>query len=150
MGAVKKSNAALCPCPPGRLTALSASHSKSFLYGAFVGVHRALNSPQRRFPARAVVSQSHRRRAAHDAKGPREKRDSELSPLELALRKVAEGTAAGGGSKRRGGAATKAKAPSPSATTADTLMAMGGGAGAGGRPGGNRAALKAFGQKHAT
>ena len=41
-------------------------------------------------------------------------------------------------------------APSPSATTADTLMAMGGGAGAGGRPGGNRAALKAFGQKHAT
>jgi hypothetical protein len=38
---------------PGRLSALSVSHSKSVLYGAFVWVCRALNSPKRRFPARA-------------------------------------------------------------------------------------------------
>ena len=36
---------------PERLSALSVSHSKSILYGAFVWVRRALNSPKRRFPA---------------------------------------------------------------------------------------------------
>ena len=39
---------------PGRLSALSVSHSKSILYGAFVWACRALNSSKRRFPARAV------------------------------------------------------------------------------------------------
>ena len=38
---------------PGRLSAFSVSDSKSVLYGAFVWVCRALNSPKRRFPARA-------------------------------------------------------------------------------------------------
>jgi hypothetical protein len=36
----------------GRLSALSVSHSKSVLYGAFVWVRRALTSPERRFLAR--------------------------------------------------------------------------------------------------
>jgi hypothetical protein len=36
---------------PGRLSALSVSQSKSFLYDAFVWVCRALNSPKRWFPA---------------------------------------------------------------------------------------------------
>jgi hypothetical protein len=39
---------------PGRLSTLSVSHSKSFFYGAFAWARRALNSPKRRFPARAV------------------------------------------------------------------------------------------------
>ena len=38
---------------PGRLSALSVFHSKSILYGACVWERRALNSPKRRFPARA-------------------------------------------------------------------------------------------------
>jgi hypothetical protein len=40
---------------PGRLSALSVYHSKSLLYGVlyFVWARRALNSPKRRFPARA-------------------------------------------------------------------------------------------------
>ena len=38
---------------PGRLSALSVSHSKSVLYGAFVWAHRALNSSKWWFPARA-------------------------------------------------------------------------------------------------
>ena len=46
---------AYCPGPPGRLSALTVFHSKSFLYGAFVWARRALTSPKRRFPARAVV-----------------------------------------------------------------------------------------------
>jgi hypothetical protein len=37
-----------------RLSALSVSHSKSFLYGVFVWARRALNSSNLRFPARAV------------------------------------------------------------------------------------------------
>jgi hypothetical protein len=43
---------------PGRLRVLSVFHSESVLYGAFVRARRALGSPKRRFPARAV---SHRR-----------------------------------------------------------------------------------------
>jgi hypothetical protein len=39
----------------GRSSALSVFHSKSFLYGAFVWVRRALNKQKRRFPARAEV-----------------------------------------------------------------------------------------------
>ena len=39
---------------PGRLRSLSAFHSESVLYGAFVWARWALNSPKRRFPARAV------------------------------------------------------------------------------------------------
>jgi hypothetical protein len=39
----------------GRLSALCIYHSKSLLYGTFVWVHRALNSPKRRFPARAAA-----------------------------------------------------------------------------------------------
>ena len=38
---------------PGRLSVLSVFHSKSGLYGAFVSACRALNSQNRRFPARA-------------------------------------------------------------------------------------------------
>ena len=37
------------------LSSLSVFHSKSVLYGAFVWVRRALSSPKRRFPARAVA-----------------------------------------------------------------------------------------------
>jgi hypothetical protein len=37
---------------PGCLSALSVSHRKSVLYGAFVLVCRELNGPKRRFPAR--------------------------------------------------------------------------------------------------
>ena len=40
---------------PGWLSALSVSHSKLFLYGAFAWVCRVLNSQNRRFPARAVL-----------------------------------------------------------------------------------------------
>ena len=39
---------------PGRLSALTVSHSKSVLYDTFVWVRRALNGPVRRFPAPAV------------------------------------------------------------------------------------------------
>jgi hypothetical protein len=39
---------------PGRLSALSVFHSKSFLYGAVVWARRALNSQKRRFWGRAV------------------------------------------------------------------------------------------------
>jgi hypothetical protein len=42
------------PGPPGALKHLSVHHSKSVLYGAFVWARRALNRPNRRFPARAV------------------------------------------------------------------------------------------------
>jgi hypothetical protein len=42
---------------PGRLSALSVFLLKSILYGAFVWARRALNSPKRRFPARAVLGQ---------------------------------------------------------------------------------------------
>ena len=38
--------------PGRRLSALSVSHRKSLLYGAFVWARRALNSPNRRFLAR--------------------------------------------------------------------------------------------------
>ena len=38
----------------GRLSALSVSLCKSVFYGAFVWARRALNSQNRRFPARAV------------------------------------------------------------------------------------------------
>jgi hypothetical protein len=39
----------------GRLSGLSVFHSKISLYGVFVWAHRPLNSPKRRFPARAEV-----------------------------------------------------------------------------------------------
>jgi hypothetical protein len=44
------------PGPPGRLIALSVSHSESAFYdcGAFVRVRRAFKGLKRRFPARAV------------------------------------------------------------------------------------------------
>ena len=38
----------------GRLSALSVSHRKSILYGAFARESRAVDGPFRRFPARAV------------------------------------------------------------------------------------------------
>jgi hypothetical protein len=38
---------------PGQLIALSVSHSKSVLYGILLWARAALNSPKRRFPARA-------------------------------------------------------------------------------------------------
>jgi hypothetical protein len=40
---------------PGRLGALSACHSKSVLYGGFVWAPRALNIPERQFPAQAAT-----------------------------------------------------------------------------------------------
>jgi hypothetical protein len=40
---------------PRRVSVFSVSRSKSALYGAFAWARRALNSPKRRFPARAVV-----------------------------------------------------------------------------------------------
>jgi hypothetical protein len=40
----------------GRLSALSVSHRKSDLDGAFVWAHRVLNHPKRRFSARAVAA----------------------------------------------------------------------------------------------
>ena len=49
---------------PGQLRALSILHSESFSYGAFVWARRALNSPKRRFPARAVRAQLPRYGAA--------------------------------------------------------------------------------------
>jgi hypothetical protein len=39
---------------PGRLSHLSVSHSKPVLHGGFVWARRALNSQNRRFPARAA------------------------------------------------------------------------------------------------
>jgi hypothetical protein len=44
----------ICPGPPGRLSALSVSHSKSVLCGPFVWARRALNGQKRWFSARAV------------------------------------------------------------------------------------------------
>ena len=41
------------PGPPGRACALSVLHGESVLYGAFVWVCMALNTPKRRFRARA-------------------------------------------------------------------------------------------------
>ena len=41
---------------PGRLNALSVSHSESILRGAFIWARRALKRPFGRFPARAVSS----------------------------------------------------------------------------------------------
>ena len=38
---------------PGRLSTIGVPHSKSILYGVFVWARRALNSPKRRFSARA-------------------------------------------------------------------------------------------------
>ena len=40
----------------GQLSALSVSHSKSVLYGAFAWACRVLNSQKRRFPARAAAA----------------------------------------------------------------------------------------------
>jgi hypothetical protein len=48
---------------PGRLSALRVFHIKSTLYGAFVWARRALNSPKRRFPARAARGAGRHRRA---------------------------------------------------------------------------------------
>jgi hypothetical protein len=45
-----------CPGRSGRLSALSVSLCKSVFYGAFVWARRALNSQNRRFPARAVFA----------------------------------------------------------------------------------------------
>ena len=42
-----------CPGPPGRVSGLSVSHSKSNFYNAFVWARGALNGPFRRLPARA-------------------------------------------------------------------------------------------------
>jgi hypothetical protein len=39
----------------GRLSALRVLYSESVLYAAFVWARRLLNSPKRRFPARAAV-----------------------------------------------------------------------------------------------
>jgi hypothetical protein len=47
------------PGPPGTVRRLSVLISKSGLYGAFVCARRALNSPQRRFPARAEALRNH-------------------------------------------------------------------------------------------
>ena len=73
----------------GRLSALSVFLCKSFFYGAFVWARRALNSPNRRFPARAdpahelraLVEQlpglahgARRPQAAGQGKGPRGER----------------------------------------------------------------------------
>ena len=43
-----------CADPPGRLSALSILYSRYSLYGGSVWACRDLNSPKRRFPARAV------------------------------------------------------------------------------------------------
>ena len=48
-----KMRAAVRACP-GRLSALSVSHSKSVLYGGFVWACISLNDQKWRFPARAV------------------------------------------------------------------------------------------------
>ena len=50
---------------PGRLSALGLLHSKSVLYSTLVWARRVLNSPKRRFPARAV----HRRLPPRAAPG---------------------------------------------------------------------------------
>ena len=42
-----------CPGPPGRVSGLSVSHSKSNFYNAFVWARGVLNGIFRRFPARA-------------------------------------------------------------------------------------------------
>jgi hypothetical protein len=47
-------NYAKMPFHPGWLSALNVFNSKSILYVAFVRARRARNSPNRRFPARAV------------------------------------------------------------------------------------------------
>ena len=52
-GAAAKESGGAVRAALGRLSALSVFHRKSFLYGAFVWAHRALNRPKRRFPARA-------------------------------------------------------------------------------------------------
>jgi hypothetical protein len=52
------------PGPPGRLSVLSIFHSKSVSYGVFVWARRALNSPKRRFSARAVPWRRARARRA--------------------------------------------------------------------------------------
>ena len=44
---------------PWRLSALSGSHSKSFLCRAFLWARRVLNSPKRRFPGRAEAASAH-------------------------------------------------------------------------------------------
>ena len=46
----------ICPGPPGRLSALSVFLSRSGFYGAFAWARRALDRPNRRRPARAVMS----------------------------------------------------------------------------------------------
>jgi hypothetical protein len=43
----------------GRLSALSVSLCESVFYGAFVWARGALNSPKRRFPARAGAQDRH-------------------------------------------------------------------------------------------
>jgi hypothetical protein len=50
----------------GRLIGISVSLYKSILYGASAWAHRALNSPKRRFPARAVSLTTCSRKGAHD------------------------------------------------------------------------------------
>jgi hypothetical protein len=50
--------------PPGWLSGLSVSHSKSVLYGAFQWARMALNRQKRRFPARAVAAAASSREAA--------------------------------------------------------------------------------------
>jgi hypothetical protein len=47
---------------PGRLSGLGIFHCESVLYGAFVWARRALNSPKRRFAARAVGARRWRER----------------------------------------------------------------------------------------
>jgi hypothetical protein len=87
-----------CPtvrAPRGRLRALSVLHSKSSFYSDFVWVHRALNSPVRRFLAwRAVCS-----RRGRWARMPR-----------IRLRCVREGD----GTRRRHASCIRARPPSGS------------------------------------
>ena len=56
---------------PGRLSALSVSHSESGLYGAFVWARRALNGQKRRFPARAVTRRRSRSSGSSRCRQPR-------------------------------------------------------------------------------
>ena len=49
-------DSALCPGLPGRLSGLSAMHSKSTFCVAFVWARREINNPSWRFPAWAVLS----------------------------------------------------------------------------------------------
>jgi hypothetical protein len=60
---------------PGRLSALSVSHSKSVLYGALTCAHRVLNRPTRRFRARAD-----RAHALHHREAPATQSEQEVGP----------------------------------------------------------------------